>query len=84
MIFTINEALNKLLPNVEWKITDNDLSTLEIFTEGFANPTKKQIEDTIKDLQNEHDLAQQNKAAEKAALLAKLGITEDEAKLLLG
>lgn len=32
----------------------------------------------------ERQAAQAQKAAEKAALLAKLGITEDEARLLLG
>lgn len=32
----------------------------------------------------EEKKAQEARAAEKAALLAKLGITEDEAKLLLG
>jgi hypothetical protein len=81
--FTIIDALNKLLPNVEWNIIDNDLSTLEIFTAEIASPTKKQIDDAIKALENEHKLAQEQKATEKAALLAKLGITDDEAKLLL-
>lgn len=84
MKITIVDALNELLPNVEWKITDNDLATLEIFTAEIASPTKKQIEDTIKNLENQYTLAQELKATEKAALLAKLGITEDEARLLLG
>jgi hypothetical protein len=83
MTFTMIDALNKLLPNVEWKISDNDLSTLEIYTEGFSSPTQKQIDDAIKALENEHNLAQQQKASDKAALLAKLGITESEAALLL-
>lgn len=84
MEITIIDALQKLLPNVEWKITDNDLTQLEILSDFDGSiPTQKQIDDTIKTLQNEYELAQTTKAAEKAALLAKLGITEDEAKLLL-
>lgn len=84
MKFTIIDALEKLLPNVEWKITDNDLTTLEILSDfNGSTPTQKQIDDAIKTLENEHKLAEEQKATEKAALLDKLGITEDEAKLLL-
>jgi hypothetical protein len=84
MIFTMNDALLKLLPNVEWKITDNDLAQLEILSDFDGSiPTKKQIDDAIKALENEYNLSQQQKATEKAALLAKLGITADEARLLL-
>jgi hypothetical protein len=82
--FTIIDALHKLIPSVEWNIIDNDLSTLEIFTPQITMPTQKQIDEAIKDLENEHKLAQEQKATEKAALLAKLGISESEAALLLG
>ena len=85
MTITIIQALEQLLPNVQWKMTDNNLSTLEILSD-FAGsvPTQKQIDDTIKALENEYKLAQEQKATEKAALLAKLGITAEEAALLLG
>jgi hypothetical protein len=83
MEITIIDAINKLLPNVEWKITDNDLSTLEIFTTGIVSPSQKQIDDAIKTIENERNLSQQQKAIEKAALLEQLGITADQAKLLL-
>ena len=84
MKFTIIEALEKLLPNVEWKITDNDLTQLEILStyEGSL-PTQKDVDDMIKKLQDNYNLELQEKAAAKSALLTKLGITEDEARLLL-
>lgn len=81
--FTIIDALQKLLPNVEWNIIDHDLSTLEIFTPGILNPTQKQIDDAINALETEYNLAQQEKATQKAALLEQLGISADQAKLLL-
>jgi len=48
--------------------------------------TAKEIAEVEKEIAaNEASLIEaQKKAAEKAALLAKLGITEDEARLLLG
>jgi hypothetical protein len=82
--FTIIDALNKLLPNVEWNLIDNDLKTLEILSDSnVLKPTQKQVDDAVKALENEYQTEQTNKATAKAALLAKLGISEDEAKLLL-
>jgi hypothetical protein len=75
------EVLEMLIPNGGWVITGNDYDGIEFlecepitkedFTNGFA------LVDVWK--------AQQatEKATEKAALLAKLGITAEEAKLLL-
>jgi hypothetical protein len=85
MKITIIEALQELLPNVEWNIIDRDLTTLEILSEYDGSiPTQNDIDSTITKLQNDYDLQVQAKAASKAALLSKLGITEDEARLLLG
>lgn len=80
---TIEQALIKLLPGVEWKITDGDLTTLEIFTEGIKAPTQTEINQTIKAIDLAVEKEAETKAIAKAALLEKLGITEDEAKLLL-
>jgi len=84
MTFTMNDALLKLLPNVEWKITDNDLTQLEILSQYDGSiPTQQEIDNAIKSLQDEYAKTQQDRASAKAALLSKLGITEDEARLLL-
>lgn len=80
---TIEQALNELLPGVEWKITDGDLTTLEIFTEGIKAPTQTEINQTIKAIDLAVKKEAETKAIAKAALLERLGITEDEAKLLL-
>jgi phosphatidate phosphatase PAH1 len=86
MEITIIQALNKLLPNVEWKITDTDLTTLEILSDSeIAKPTQKQIDDVIKALENEHKLAEEQKATDKTAAQAKLaalGLTADDLKAL--
>lgn len=80
---SIDQALMRLLPNVEWKITDEDYNQLEIYTDGVTKPTKKQIDDAITaiDIEKANEVANLQNA--KNALLEKLGITADEAKLLL-
>lgn len=84
MKFTITDALIKLLPNVEWTITDNDLSTLIIHSEGnYKIPNEIDVENAIIELQAEFLANEQKKSAAKSALLERLGITEEEAKLLL-
>ena len=78
---TAAEVLSMLCPNTEWVITDGDFDTIQWikgeqitkaeFTAGFAQ-------------YDAWKAAQDAKAeADKAALLAKLGITADEARLLL-
>jgi DNA-binding transcriptional regulator YhcF (GntR family) len=54
----------------------------EVLREMNAAEIVQLEKDKAQKLANEQ--AQTAKSAEKAALLAKLGITEDEAKLLLG
>jgi hypothetical protein len=74
------KVLTLLMPNVEWSISNNDLDTLEIHTEGISAPTQEQINNEIERLAS----AQETQAAAKAALLERLGITAEEAALLLG
>ncbi len=77
------KAIDKLKPNSEYTFQDEDYSTITwISLEGDA-PTQKQIDEAIKAIKIEEKTAEANKAAAKAALLERLGITEDEAKLLL-
>lgn len=66
--------------------------TLKVGTEeeGYAELSAKDYEDQIEKWadalleQQNHEIALKAAADAKAALLAKLGITADEAKLLLG
>jgi hypothetical protein len=78
---TGTEVLSMLCPNTEWVITGNDFDAIQWikgeqitkaqFEEGFAQYDAWKAEQDSKT------------AAAKAALLAKLGITADEARLLL-
>jgi hypothetical protein len=76
-------AIQKLKPNAEFSYTDNDYSTIKwIKLDGDA-PTQKEIDAAIKEVKADEEAEALIKATSKAALLAKLGISEDEAKLLL-
>ena len=75
------EVLGMLIPSGGWVITGDDFAGIQFieatpisekqFTDGFAQFDAWQVEQNAK------------AATDKAALLAKLGITADEAKLLL-
>ena len=76
------EVLSMLLPDGGWVLTGDEFEGIQFIE---ATPiTKKQFQDGFA----KYDAwkAKQNaaKANAKAALLERLGITEDEAKLLLG
>lgn len=67
---------------IEHNVETGDIKEIELTAaevKAYEAEAKK-IAEADKALQE----AEATKAAEKAALLAKLGITEDEAKLLLG
>jgi hypothetical protein len=78
----IVKALNSLKPNSEWQLIEGDYSNLIWLSTGKA-PTLGEIEAEIAALPTKEAAAESAKATEKAALLAKLGITDEEAKLLL-
>ena len=80
MVTPTIKAIKSLLGNAEWSISDDDLSTLVIHTVGINAPTAAEIEAEIKKL---NDIEARKEAA-RSALLARLGITEEEARLLLG
>ncbi len=76
-------AIRLLKPTSEFVIRDNDYSTIEWhILEGEA-PTKAEVDAAIEQVKANEAAEAEAKAAEKAALLDRLGITEDEAKLLL-
>ena len=76
------EVLGMLIPSGGWVITGDDFAGIQFieatpisekqFTDGFAQFDAWQVEQNAK------------AATDKAALLAKLGITADEFKTLLG
>lgn len=76
-----HEVLEYLIPTGGWVIVGEDYEGIQFIE---AEPiTKKEYEDGFAKVDAWKTQQITKKTAEKAALLAKLGITEDEAKLLL-
>jgi len=78
----LTKAIKRLNPTAEFSFTDDDYSTIKWDVLDGDAPTQKEINDTIKLIQAEEKTAEVDKAIARATLLERLGITEDEAKLL--
>jgi hypothetical protein len=65
------------------KYSDNEDILLEWNTTQYPEPSMSEIELALPNILQEEAEQDSAKAAQKAALLNRLGITEDEAKLLL-
>lgn len=77
-------AIHNLKPGSEFSLTNDDYSTIKWdVLEGDA-PTAEEVEDAIKAIKTQEAKELELKATAKAALLERLGITEEEAKLLVG
>jgi len=75
------DVLTMLIPNGGWIITGNEYEGINFLE---CEPiTKKQYTDGFAQYDAWKAEQDADKASAKSALLAKLGITEDEAKLLL-
>ena len=80
---SLTKAIKKLKPNAEFSFTDDDYSTIKWdVLEGEA-PTQAEIDAAIEQVKADELAEAEAKAAQKAALLDRLGITEEEAQLLL-
>ena len=77
------KAINKLKPNAEFSFIDDDYSTIKWDVLDGDAPTQAEIDIAIEQVKAEELAETQSKAEAKTALLGRLGITEDEAKLLL-
>jgi hypothetical protein len=76
-------AIKKLKPTAEFSFDENDYSTIKWdVLEGEA-PTQAEIDDAIEQVKADEIAEAEVKAQAKAELLERLGITADEAKLLL-
>jgi hypothetical protein len=76
-------AIKKLKPLAEFSYTDDNYLTIQWDVLDGDAPTQAQIDSEIVKIKADEITAETKAAADKAALLAKLGITADEAKLLL-
>ena len=79
---TGGEVLSMLIPQGGWVISGDDYEGITFLE---CEPiTKKQFTDGFTQYDTWKAEQDATKAAQKAALLERLGITEDEARLLLG
>lgn len=67
----------------QWELIGNDYSGLNWKSE-TPKPSKKQLDDLWAEVQSEIQTEAQANAATRAALLTRLGISEEEARILLG
>jgi hypothetical protein len=93
-VFNIADALQSLTPNASWRYEDENYGSLEWYSEDIAKPSLKEVNLEIDRLTAEQeqkqielaalDAAQQ--AAKDSALLKlqRIGLTEEEAKAIVG
>jgi hypothetical protein len=79
---TLTKAIQALAPDLDFRLESADLTTLESLN-GKPLPSVKDIEVKAKEIEAEITANLEAQSQAKAALLERLGITEDEAKLLL-
>lgn len=92
--FGVSEAMESLAKGKSWVLKNDDYDTLEWFDLDSLPPTKEKVEQEILNLhiRAEQEIAQkeeEKKQQEKAKLsalqkLSKLGLTEEEAKAIVG
>lgn len=78
----IIKALQSLTPNAEWTLSGETYGDLE-WLSSEKKPTLAEIEAEIAAIPQREAALKLEQETNKAALLAKLGISEEEAKLLL-
>jgi len=79
----LTKAIRKLKPNSQFSYIDDDYSTIKWDVLDGDAPTQAEIDAAIEQVKADEIAEAEAKATQKAALLDRLGITEDEAKLLL-
>lgn len=77
------KAIQKLHPEAEFSLENDDYSTIVWDKLDGTAPSKKEIEDAIAAVKSDEANAEINAAKAKQALLDRLGISEEEVKLLL-
>jgi len=78
------EAIRKLKPNSEFVISNDDYKTIEWHVLEGKAPTQAQIDEMIEQIKADEIVEAETKTAQRQAILDRLGLTADEAKLLLG
>jgi len=78
------QAIKLLRPESQFTFSNNDYSTIVWHQLDSDAPTQSEIDEAIEQVKADEITEAATKAAQRQALLTRLGITEDEARLLLG
>ena len=76
-------AIRSLHPEAEFSYTNQDYSTVKWDILDGEPPTQKEIDEALKKVKADKIKEAKEKEDAKSALFEKLGITKDEARLLL-
>lgn len=77
------QAIKNLKPDSEFVITNDDYATIEWHKLDGTAPSKAEVDAEIAKVKAEIVKEAEEKETKRAALLTRLGLTEDEARLLL-
>jgi hypothetical protein len=80
----LTKAIQKLKPTAEFSYTNDDYSTIKWDVLDGDAPTQAEINAAIEQVKADEITEAATKATARQALLTKLGITQEEAQLLLG
>ena len=77
------KAIKKLKPNAEFSFTEDDYSTIKWDVLDGDAPTLAEVNAAIEEVKTDEIADAQAKATQRQAILDRLGITVEEAQLLL-
>jgi len=80
----VTKAIWNLKPHSEYTFSNGDYSTIQWFVLDGEAPTQAEIDAEIVKIKAAELTAETNRAADRAAVLERIGLTEAEIGLILG
>jgi hypothetical protein len=80
----LSNAIKSLRPTAQFSFIESDYSTIKWDVLDGEAPTQKELEAALEKIKTDQAQAVIAKSAARTSLLEKIGITEDEANILLG
>lgn len=78
------KAIKKLKPTAEFSLSNNDYSTIKWDVLDGDAPTQKDIDAALKQVKAEEKIEAETKAAQRQAILDRIGLTAEELQTILG
>lgn len=79
----LGKAIKHLKPTAEFSFTNNDYSTIKWDVLDGEAPTQSEIDEAIQQVKADEIAEAEAKATQRQAILDRLGLTSEEANLLL-